>query len=290
MQMARKGANTNVVFNLLIMWFSFIVSTVSGSFGSLNDENSRYSFSLTTFSPSGRLQQVAYATRAAITLGSPVIAIKITDPNHPHNESILFTSQHKTPSPLIRDDGTPRGAIQIRPGIAISHSGLGADGRQILAACQRMAIEHEYTFDEHIPIDIFLEEVSLLFQKYTMKPGVRPFGCSIIVAYCRRDGDQSRDKGDIYVISPSGSIELADNAAMLGTIAPYETEILNDLESRKYWELDAANLTTTLIDLIADKIIGPVEKEEETKQNKKNLNFITTHLTSKNLKQDFVSL
>jgi hypothetical protein len=40
-----------------------------------------------------------------------------------------------------------------------------------------MAIQHEYAYDEpYIPVDLFLEEMSLLFQEYTMKPASRPPG------------------------------------------------------------------------------------------------------------------
>jgi hypothetical protein len=39
-----------------------------------------------------------------------------------------------------------------------------------MEAAQQMAVQHEYAY-ELIPVDIFLEELSLLFQN-TMKPGL----------------------------------------------------------------------------------------------------------------------
>ena len=84
------------------------------------------------------------------------------------------------------DDGTPRFAA-VTPEIVVAHSGLAADGRVLLAAAQRLAVEHEYTFgngnEQHLDVAIFLEEMALLLQSYTRKPATRPFGASLVVAY-----------------------------------------------------------------------------------------------------------
>lgn len=156
----------------------------------------RYSFSLTTFDPTGSLRQVEYATRAA-SLGPTVVASYL-----PGCQTAVLVCLKSRPSPLVADDGTSR-VVQISSDIVLAHSGIGADGRVAVAAAQRAAIEHEYTFDEPIPIESFLEDMSALMQKYTMKPGARPFGCSLLVAYLPSDGPRCR----FYRIDPSGSIE-----------------------------------------------------------------------------------
>ena len=148
----------------------------------------RYSFSLTTFHPSGKLPQLSYATKAS-TLGPPVIAF-----NDDHG--IVLVSLQSLPSPLICDDGTARIA-KITDSILIGHTGVNADGRVVAEAAQRLAVEHAYTFEEEIPMDVLLEDLALLYQEYTMKAGVRPFGCCMIVTGLE-DG--------IYQIDPAGTV------------------------------------------------------------------------------------
>lgn len=176
------------------------------------DIGGRYSFSLTTFDPSGKLSQVSHATRAS-TLGPPIIAL-----THAKHSAILLCSPHALPSPLVRDDGTSR-FTSISSSISLCHSGIGADGRVIVDASFKCAIEHLYTYDEEVPIDVFLETLSLLFQENTMKPGCRPFGCSVLVCYIppaipfpRELEDEedlvAKQQPCIYRIDPSGGVEL----------------------------------------------------------------------------------
>jgi len=167
-------------------------------FSSGNRIDSRHSFSLTTFDPSGRLSQVERAAFAA-NMGAPIIGVIVQD-------SIVMTAPQLLPSPFMTDDGTARFA-RISPEIMVAHSGLSADGRALLASAQRLAIEHEYTYDENIPIEIFLQQLSLLFQEYTMKPGARPFGVTLLVGYmplkiARDNGDKQRYDDDDDAAAP----------------------------------------------------------------------------------------
>lgn len=231
-----------------------------------NNEN-RYSFSLTTFSPTGKLQQVEYASLAATTLGTPILAA-ITSSN-----KIILCAQHSVPTPLICDDGTRR-FCSICPGIAITHSGLSADGRAVISAAQRLAIEHEYTFDEDIPIQIFLEEVSLLFQKYTMKAGTRPFGCSVLVADC------TGDMPSIYKIGPSGAVEKMGTVAVLGT-GLNEGHVTKLLEQEKFSEQDNNEATSLLVKVLEKNIFDNMAKKPAellTKGTMPKLSFLTASL------------
>eukprot|EP00568_Trieres_chinensis_P012237 CAMPEP_0183302734 /NCGR_PEP_ID=MMETSP0160_2-20130417/8416_1 /TAXON_ID=2839 ORGANISM="Odontella Sinensis, Strain Grunow 1884" /NCGR_SAMPLE_ID=MMETSP0160_2 /ASSEMBLY_ACC=CAM_ASM_000250 /LENGTH=165 /DNA_ID=CAMNT_0025465541 /DNA_START=37 /DNA_END=531 /DNA_ORIENTATION=+ len=142
--------------------------------------DARYSFSLTTFDPAGRLGQVERASRAA-SLGPPVVAVALSGEGRDKG-GVVFASLFELPGPLVRDDGTAR-FVRVSDGIVVTHSGLGADGRVLCAAAQRLAVEHEYAFGEEVPVEMFLEEVAAMFQKYTMRPGSRPFGCSLLVAH-----------------------------------------------------------------------------------------------------------
>ena len=148
----------------------------------------------------------------ASSLGTPIVAVVKED-------CILLASPQILPSPLMEDDGTARFAA-VTPHIAIGHSGISADGRVLVAAAQQLAVEHAYTYDETIPIDLFLEEMALLYQEYTMTPGVRPFGATLLVAYMPA-GNGSTDsnnakKPQLFRLDPSGSvITYDDNVAII---------------------------------------------------------------------------
>ena len=169
----------------------------------------RFSFSLTTFDPFGKLRQVERATQAA-SLGTPVVAVCTSN-------KILMACPQVLPSPFMTDDGTARFS-RIARTIVVAHSGVAADGRVVTAAAQRMAVEHAYTFDESIPIESFLEGVSLLFQEYTMKPASRPFGCTLLVGYVPSEEDSCDATPRLYRIDPSGSVETMDMYAVIGSL------------------------------------------------------------------------
>ncbi|MGK3739681.1 MAG: 20S proteasome alpha/beta subunit [Bacillariaceae sp.] len=152
---------------LLVFWICG-----PGGYSAVTD--GRHSYSLTTFNTDGKLEQVERALVAS-SMGTPIVGIIKGD-------RILLSSPQILPSPLMNDDGTSRFAV-VSPQIVVGHSGISADGRVLVESAQRLAIEHAYTFDEPISIRLFLEEISLLFQEYTMKPGARPFGCTLLVGF-----------------------------------------------------------------------------------------------------------
>lgn len=164
--------------------------------------NARHSYSLTTFDTHGKLTQVERASRAAL-LGTPVIAVCT-------NDTIYFSAPQALPSPFIVDDGTARFA-KVSDTIIVSHTGIAADGRIAIAAAQRCSVSHEYTYDENMPVEAFLEEMSLFFQEYTMKAGVRPFGCSLIVG--------SLDDKQLYRLDPSGAVETLGSFGVIGSMS-----------------------------------------------------------------------
>lgn len=171
----------------------------------LDRANNRYSFSLTTFDPSGKLGQVERAMEAA-SLGPPLLGV-IT-----RTGVALLAAPQILPSSLVKEDGTPR-FTRITTEISVAHSGLSADGRAILDEAQRMAVEHEFLYDQDIPIEILLEEISLLFQEYTMTVGTRPFGTTLLVAFTPRDAD--RGVACLYRIDPSGAVTTVGDCALV---------------------------------------------------------------------------
>jgi 20S proteasome subunit alpha 2 len=163
----------------------------------------RYSYSLSTFDTKGQLGQVQSALLASGE-GTPIVAMAT-------NQTILMAAPQALPSPFILQDGTPR-FVQITKEIILTHSGVSADGRILVAAAQRLAIEHEYTFDEEIPVEIFLQELSLLYQEYTIKPAARPFGTGLLIGHnpVRRptvSSSTTRNREPmLYRIDPTGTV------------------------------------------------------------------------------------
>jgi len=193
----------------------------------------RFSFSLSTFDPSGKLGQVERAIIAS-SLGTPIVGVIQED-------RILLASPQILPSPLMADDGTTRFS-NVTPTIAIAHSGISADGRVLVAAAQRLAVEHAYTYDENIPIDLFLEEMSLLYQNYTMTRGVRPFAATLLVAHMpsppasKDEGQEESSSGNhpqLFRLDPSGSVvSFSENIAIInGQFASSRSALESSLET-----------------------------------------------------------
>lgn len=211
----------------------------------------RHSYSLTTFDPTGRLGQVQRAAEAA-ALGTPVIGLVLprrrkhqkqangsNDEESERNDDdattmeIVLASPQLLPSPwFTRDDGTSRFA-RVSQEIVVAHSGLSADGRVLAAAAQRLAVSHEYTFDEDIPIELFLQEMSLLFQEYTIKAGARPFGATLIVAYCpsfETTVKRPQTVPQLYRIDPSGTVLCLGNCGVVNGNLDRKTDLLDKLK------------------------------------------------------------
>jgi 20S proteasome subunit alpha 2 len=90
----------------------------------------RYSFSLTTFSPSGKLVQIEYAL-AAVASGAPTVGIKATN-------GVVLASEKKHKSMLY--DGTSVWKIEtINEYIGMCYSGMGPDYRLLVKSARKAA-------------------------------------------------------------------------------------------------------------------------------------------------------
>jgi 20S proteasome subunit alpha 2 len=192
------------------------------------DRDGRYSYSLTTFDPSGKLGQVERAI-AASQRGTPIVTMIYNNTNT-NEYGIIMAAPQVLPNLLTFDDGTSRFTL-ITSNIMITHSGLSSDGRILVSAAQKLAIQHEYTFDETIPIHILLEELSLLYQEYTMKVATRPFGTTLIVAHVPEYSSiyKQNQQSATYRIDPSGNVELVEEYAIIHGGQLEKTDLLSNL-------------------------------------------------------------
>lgn len=132
-----------------------------------------YSFSLTTFSPTGHLRQIQHAL-AAVGNGRLTLGINCS------NGVVLMT--HKViENPLI-DADTVKLVAKVSESCGATYSGLSADYRSLLGYCRREAQDYKEEMGEDAPVNVVAKRVAGIMQDYTQKGGVRPFGCSVLLA------------------------------------------------------------------------------------------------------------
>eukprot|EP00048_Salpingoeca_helianthica_P014757 m.223374 g.223374 ORF g.223374 m.223374 type:complete len:237 (-) comp16244_c0_seq1:186-896(-) len=161
----------------------------------------RYSFSLTTFSPSGKLVQIEYALHA-VAAGNTSVGIRAKD-------GVVIATEKKITSPLI-DETSIRKVSNITAKVGCVYSGMGPDYRVLLMHARKRAQEYYRIYQEHIPTRQLVQDIASVMQEYTQRGGVRPFGVSLLVAGVDDDGSSH-----LYQVDPSGSF-FAWKAAAVG--------------------------------------------------------------------------
>ncbi|KAI8812887.1 nucleophile aminohydrolase [Cladochytrium replicatum] len=150
----------------------------------------RYSFSLTTFSPSGKLVQIEYALNA-VAQGVTSIGIKATN-------GVVIATEKKTGSALV-DDTTVEKVVMICSNIGVVYSGMGPDARVLVDRARKAAQEYKRIYNVEPPTSVLVKEVASIMQEFTQSGGVRPFGVSLLMAGFDEAGPA------LYQIDPSGS-------------------------------------------------------------------------------------
>ncbi|KAJ1491584.1 nucleophile aminohydrolase [Baffinella frigidus] len=152
--------------------------------------DSEYSFSLTTFSPSGKLVQIEYALNA-VAAGSTSLGIKATN-------GVVIATEKKVTSALV-DETVVKKIAEIDKHIGMVYSGMGPDSRVLVGKARKIAQKYMLTYGEPIPTQQLVRELASVMQEFTQSGGVRPFGVSLLVI-------GSDDKGPmLYQVDPSGS-------------------------------------------------------------------------------------
>jgi len=152
----------------------------------------RYGFSLTTFSPSGKLVQIEYALNA-VAVGAPSVGIKAT------NGIVLATE--KKQKTTLHDDRSINKVEVIAKNIGMVYSGMGPDYRLLVKYARKLAQQYEMMYDDTIPTVQLVRRVADVMQEYTQSGGVRPFGVSLLIA----GWDIDEDCPYLYQCDPSGA-------------------------------------------------------------------------------------
>lgn len=149
-----------------------------------------YSFSLTTFSPSGKLVQIEYALHA-VSQGKTSLGIKARN-------GVVIATEKKLGSALV-DEGSLKKVHSLSENVGVTYSGMGPDYRVLLKKGRKAAQKYKQTYGDDVPVSQLVREVAAVMQEFTQSGGVRPFGVSLLAAGFDEDGPQ------LYQIDPSGS-------------------------------------------------------------------------------------
>jgi 20S proteasome subunit alpha 2 len=134
----------------------------------------RYSFSLTTFSPSGKLVQIEYALNA-VNQGITALGIKATN-------GIVLATEKKSSSPLA-DQSSLSKISNITPNIGMVYSGMGPDYRVLVDRARKVShTGYKRIYNEYPPTRILVQDVARVMQEATQSAGVRPYGVSLLIA------------------------------------------------------------------------------------------------------------
>merc|ERR1712139_232030 len=152
--------------------------------------DSAYSFSLTTFSPSGKLVQIEYAINA-VQQRPTALGIKATN-------GVVVATEKKMPSTLIDDTSVEKTAT-LTDNVGVVYSGLAPDFRVLIKKGRKKAQEYFKVYQELIPISQIVRDLASIMQEFTQSGGVRPFGVSLLVAGFDENGPQ------LYQVDPSGA-------------------------------------------------------------------------------------
>ncbi|KAI1480776.1 hypothetical protein K445DRAFT_320029 [Daldinia sp. EC12] len=134
----------------------------------------RYSFSLTTFSPSGKLVQIEYALNA-VNQGVTALGIKATN-------GIVLATEKKSSSPLADPTSLSKVSL-ITPNIGMVYSGMGPDYRVLVDKARKVShTGYKRIYNEYPPTRILVQDVARVMQEATQSGGVRPYGVSLLIA------------------------------------------------------------------------------------------------------------
>jgi len=147
-------------------------------------------YSLTTFSPSGKLVQIDYALNA-VAAGKTALGIKATN-------GVVLATEKPIPSILV-DEKSVEKIVTLNKNVGVTYAGMGPDFRVLIAEGRKDAQEYFLQYQDPIPVGQLVREVASTMQEFTQSGGVRPFGVSLLLAGYDDDGPQ------LYQVDPSGS-------------------------------------------------------------------------------------
>jgi len=153
--------------------------------------DSAYSFSLTTFSRTGKLLQIEYALNS-VANGRTSLGICAKD-------GVVIATDKKITSLLVDIDEVKK-IERITESSGFVYSGIGPDYRVLVRKARKSSQAYFCMYLEAKPVSQIVKSTASVMQEYTQSGGVRPFGVSLLVAGL--DADRSPR---LYQVDPSGA-------------------------------------------------------------------------------------
>jgi 20S proteasome subunit alpha 2 len=119
--------------------------------------DSEYSFSLTTFSPSGKLVQIEYAL-ARVASGSTSLAVKAKN-------GVVVATEKKLPS--LMDEASVQKISLLTDNIGVVYSGMGPDSRVLIRKGRKKAEQYARIYKEPISTAQLVKELASIMQEFT---------------------------------------------------------------------------------------------------------------------------
>ena len=125
-----------------------------------------YSFSLTTFNPSGKLLQIEYASKA-VEHGGSSIGIK-------SEHGIILATERKVASPLIVAEEVHK-IFALDEHLGCVYSGIGPDAKVLISKARKLCQTYRLTYEEPTPVRQIVREMASVMQEYTQSGGSSTF-------------------------------------------------------------------------------------------------------------------
>jgi len=149
-----------------------------------------YDYSVSTFSPNGRVFQVEYAGKAVEKSGT-AMGIRCID-------GVVLGCEKPLQSKMLVSTSNKRiHTLDLHAGLALT--GLAADARQLVNKARSEASEYRSFYGSEIPGRVLADRLAGHVHTNTLYWHSRPFGCAVLVAsYDAEEGPQ------LHAIEPSG--------------------------------------------------------------------------------------
>ncbi|KAI5181954.1 20S proteasome subunit alpha 5 [Nematocida sp. AWRm80] len=172
---------------------------------------------INAYSSDGRIYQLEYAMKAA-SLGTTTVGIKLKD-------GVVVVSEKKIVTSLQVSESIRKHHL-VYDHCGIAFSGLSGDARTIISKARGYSINHDFVYNENIPIEGIVKSLSAIALNFgekdeSMKIFSRPFGISILIC-----GYDSQPR--LFSLDPSGTY-IEYNAKAIGSAAEAVTTELSSV-------------------------------------------------------------
>jgi 20S proteasome subunit alpha 6 len=137
----------------------------------------QYDNDITVWSPQGRIHQIEYAMEA-VKLGAVTLAIK-------NKDHVVVAAMKRSSGKLMKNQEK---IFAVDDHIAISMSGLLADGQQLAKFMRGECLDSRWSFDTPISVERLVRTVANKSQRNTQFYGRRPYGVGLLVVGCDEKG------------------------------------------------------------------------------------------------------